>query len=99
MIDRNSSKYVQRRGMPTCVLSRAYDKSSIDSDGASRTFYSTHPTITPAIDIDSSDMSNISYSLSFFSMVSIEHSSEWSSNLGSNICQSESSSFTFSVFD
>ena len=93
MTDRNYSEYVSGRGIPTYLLSRAYDESSVDSDGASRIFFDTHPTITSAKDTDISTASNIPYSLSSFSMVSIDQSSERSSNLESNICQNESSSF------
>ena len=99
MTDRNYSEYVPGRGIPTYLLSRAYDESSVDSDGASRIFFDTHPTITSAKDTDSSTASNILYSLSSFSMVSIDQSSERSSNLESNICQNESSSFISPIHD
>ena len=99
MTDRNYSEYVPGRVMPTYLLSRAYDKSSIDSDGTSRIFLDTHPTITSAKDTDSSATSNISYSLFPFSMMPIDQSSEWSSNLESNIRQNESSSLTSPVYD
>ena len=80
MTDRSYSEYIPGRGMSTYLLNRAYDESSIDSDGASRIFLDTHPTITSAKDTDSSTASNIPYSLSSFSMVSIDQSSERSSN-------------------
>ena len=99
MTGRNYSEYVSGHGMPTCLLSGAYDESSIDSDGASRIFLDTHPTITSAKYTDSSTASNIPYSLSSFSMVSIDQSSERSSSLESNICQNESSSFVSPVHD
>ena len=99
MIDRNYSEYVPVRGMPTYLLSRAYDESSIDSDGASKIFLDTHPTITSAKDTDLSATSNISYSLSSFSMVSIDQSSEWNSNLESNTRQNQSSSLISPVYD
>ena len=99
MTDRNYSENVPGRGIPAYLLSRAYDESSVDSDGASRIFLDTHPTITSAKDTDSSTASNIPYSLSFFSMVSIDQSSERSSNLESNLCQNEPSSFISPIDD
>ena len=99
MTDRNSSEYVAGRDIPTYFLSRAYDESSVESDGASRIFLDIHPTITSAKDTDSSTASNIPYSLSSFSMVSIDQSSERSSNLESNICQNEPSSFISPIQD
>jgi len=99
MADRNYSGYVPGRGMPTYLLGRAYDESSIDSDGASRIFLNTHPTITTAKDTDSCGTSNISHSLSSFSMLSVDQSTH--SNLVStpNTFQYQSNSLMSSIHD
>ena len=59
MAEQNYSGYIAGCGMPSYLLDRAYDESSINSDGASRIFADTHSTITTAKDTDSSATSNI----------------------------------------
>jgi hypothetical protein len=85
--------------MPPYLLNRAYDASSIDSDGASRIFMNTHSTITTAKDTDSSATSNISYSSSSFSMSSISSISNVNSNARRNAYQPGSSSAISSIYD
>ena len=68
------TRYIVGRGMPSYLLDRAYDESSIDSDGAPRNFADTHSTIATAKDTDSSATSNISYSWFCMSMSSMNES-------------------------
>ena len=71
MVDRYNGGYVAGRGIPSYLLDRVDNDSSIYSDGASRIFNETHSSITTATDTETSNTSNIVYSSSSFTMASI----------------------------
>ena len=74
MIDRNNGGYIAGRGIPSCLLDRVDNDSSIYNDGASRIFNETHSSIATVTDTDPSNTSNIVYSSSSFTMTSISRS-------------------------
>jgi hypothetical protein len=99
MVDRNNPKYVPGCGLPPYLLSRTYDGSSTDSDGASRIFMDTDPSRTTGEYTGSAATSVISYSSSSFSMSSISSISNANSNAERNAFQHEPSSIVSSVYD
>ncbi|CAF1431058.1 unnamed protein product [Rotaria sordida] len=99
MVDRNYSGYVPGRGVPPYLLGRAYDESSIDSDGASRISIDTHSTVTTAKDTDSTNTSNILHSLPSFRMSSVCSPSNELTSSESNVFQYKSNSVMSFVHD
>ena len=80
MAEQNCFRYTSECGVQSHLLDRIHDDSSIDSNGASRIFANTHPTIASAKDTDSSTTSNIFYSWPWDSMTNITDRSSWNSN-------------------
>ena len=99
MADRNSPEYVPGRGLPPYLLSRTYDGSSTDSDGASRIFMDTDPSRTTGEYTGSSATSIMTYSSSSFSISSISSISNANSNSERNAFQHEPSSIVSSIYD
>ena len=73
--------------MPSYLLDRVDNDSSIYSDGTSRIFNETHSSITTATDTDTSNTPNIVYSSSSFTMTSICRSSTTLSSSALNSSQ------------
>ena len=99
MAEQNYFGYTSGHGVPSYLLDRIHDDSSIDSDGAPRIFANTHPTITSAKDTDSSTTSNISYSWSWDSMTNITDMSSWNSNSRTVTLENVSSLLQTSAYD
>ena len=98
MADRNNPDYVPGRGLPPYLLSRTYDGSSTDSDGASRIFMDTDPSRTTGEYTGSSATSIITYSSSSFSMSSNSSIFNANSNSERNAFQHEPSSVVSSIY-
>ncbi|CAF3405600.1 unnamed protein product [Rotaria sp. Silwood1] len=87
MVDRNNGGYVSGRGIPSYLLDRVDDNSSIYSDGASRIFREIDSLVTTSRGSYTSNISNIPYSSSSFTIASVDGIS--TSLLGSELNSSQ----------